>query len=773
MRHKDKMQLSRVGARVRVADVDQAGAQKWQDAKTGTITGFLPDGDLGINILMDGAEQPVFVAWSDLDLLDERPRDHLLEIPIAEVVPSRWQYRKTFDSGALLELAQSIQRHGLINPILIFKHESGGFELIAGERRIRAAWALAWAANDPDLDLKTAIGKVAASVWWDDWLDYDPGLGAEATIRAELRPGGPDMYREIAIVENLQREDPSPIEEASAYGALIDQEGWTQAALARHLGKSEGYVSQRLGLLGLAEEVKATVHDGTIPFASARAIATVPEPIQATLAQVVEKSLTSDEQANTRQVQALAGQIRRFFDAERWQPAEGALIRAGTKNRLRLLRYHIGYLMKNDPDRAGDAAGQLQYLAGVKYLGKKPATLANENYQTVKVLNVLTGADHNAYDGPDPYWQAYAMLKGHDCDGCQLSAAPVPETIEDMRCHCARWCGDPAVKTCLNWIGPEDPTVINLQWEHREILADHGGDLTIAPKPWGESADLYLDDVDQYSTLITLAAKILADQRAAEDRRKTLGHLENMRAYWALQPAGLSPDALFTLTHDQCHACKRCGHYRPELEQDPEVGVPCRFAAEPLPGQWGKGVRGPAYAVIVRHDGVMALRCERFVVAEIPTLAPVKGISFPKDKAGRALVLEWLKGVSRVGLGWSDRAGALDAPLSWLPYERPTDDWRNRDKMIGYIRENWTELGDRGIARLISVAQSEARAAGNHDGAMILMAPTTGDVERWGVVRWNEFIARKQPDYQYPEGWPTPWLDSGLSETDDPGGGDG
>ena len=148
-------------------------------------------------------------------------RTTLTAVPIDRVHPNPEQPRRHFDEDALAELAASISQHGILQPVIV-KRDGDGFLIMAGERRYRAA-----------------------------------RLAGLTVIPALVRNDDP---LEIAIIENLQRENLSPLEEAEGLGALIDQYGYTHEALAEVIGKSRPYVSNTLALRRLPEDIKREVH---------------------------------------------------------------------------------------------------------------------------------------------------------------------------------------------------------------------------------------------------------------------------------------------------------------------------------------------------------------------------------------------------------------------------------------------------------------------------------------------------------------------------------
>jgi ParB family transcriptional regulator, chromosome partitioning protein len=176
-------------------------------------------------------------------------------VPIELIRPGAFQPRRRFVEAELDALAQSIREKGIIQPLLVrpVAGEEAAFELIAGERRWRAAQRI--------------------------------GMHEVPVI---VRPLGEAL--EVALVENLQREDLSPLEEADAYRRLMDEFGRTQAALAEAVGKSRSHVANTLRLLSLPAAVRRRLDDGELSAGHARALLAAPDPA-AVAAQVVRRGL--------------------------------------------------------------------------------------------------------------------------------------------------------------------------------------------------------------------------------------------------------------------------------------------------------------------------------------------------------------------------------------------------------------------------------------------------------------------------------------------------
>lgn len=163
----------------------------------------------------------------------------ILEIPVDEIRSNPHQPREYFDEESLRELSESIKEHGLIEPIIV-KKSIKGYDLVAGERRTKAA-----------------------------------RLAGLTKIPAIIRDFTDQQMMEIALIENIQREDLSPIEEATAYKNYIDTTGLTQEEVANKFGKSRSYITNLLGLLSLPKYVQKEVMNGTISMSHARVLSKI------------------------------------------------------------------------------------------------------------------------------------------------------------------------------------------------------------------------------------------------------------------------------------------------------------------------------------------------------------------------------------------------------------------------------------------------------------------------------------------------------------------
>ncbi len=193
------------------------------------------------------------------------------QIPVENLVPGRYQPRHFMDEVKIAELAQSIRENGIIQPLLVRQHaeEEGSFEIIAGERRWRAA----------------QMAKVHEI----------PVIVKELTDQEAL---------EIGLVENLQRQDLSVLEEAEGYQRLIEEFSHTQEVLSKTVGKSRSHVANMMRLLGLPEAVKKMLDRNELSAGHARALLNAPEQLD-TARQVIKQGL------NVRQTERLVKKLQR------------------------------------------------------------------------------------------------------------------------------------------------------------------------------------------------------------------------------------------------------------------------------------------------------------------------------------------------------------------------------------------------------------------------------------------------------------------------------
>lgn len=201
-------------------------------------------------------------------IVNETPKDEVVELEIKDLMSNPYQPRKVFDDDALKELSESIKEHGVFQPIIVRKSVKG-YNIIAGERRVRAS-----------------------------------GLAGLTKIPAIIRNFSDDEMMQIALLENLQRENLTSIEEAKAYKAIIESLRLTQDELARKLGKSRSHITNMLGLLRLPLNVQDMVLYGKISMGHARVLSKLENHDQ--IEELANKVLTDN--LSVRELESLASE---------------------------------------------------------------------------------------------------------------------------------------------------------------------------------------------------------------------------------------------------------------------------------------------------------------------------------------------------------------------------------------------------------------------------------------------------------------------------------
>ena len=216
-------------------------------------------------------------------------------ITVNKLVVNPFQPRKIFNEEALQELAESIKEHGIIQPIVVRKKEKK-YEIIAGERRFRAA-------------------KLAG-------LNEVPAIVKEMTEQQMM---------EVAILENLQREDLTPIEEAEAYSSLIENLNFTQEELAKRLGKSRPHIANHIRLLQLPEDVRQLMNEGTLSMGHGRALLGLKNKER--IEEIAQKVLTQN--LNVRQLESLVHQLNEGVSHETKEKVKKDVFVQATESQLR------------------------------------------------------------------------------------------------------------------------------------------------------------------------------------------------------------------------------------------------------------------------------------------------------------------------------------------------------------------------------------------------------------------------------------------------------
>lgn len=213
------------------------------------------------------------------DIEEDKTRN-VTEINLTDIKKNPYQPRKSIDDEKLKEMLQSIREHGVIQPVLVRKVDQG-YELVAGERRMRAAQ-----------------------------------LAKLEKIPAVIRDFNENEMLEISLIENIQRENLNPLEEAEAYKRLMEEFGFNQEKIAERLGKSRPVIANTLRLLSLEEKVKSYLKEGKISAGHARALASIEEmELQREVAEeILKKNLT------VRKVEEVLQQLKKKKEKEESPP---------------------------------------------------------------------------------------------------------------------------------------------------------------------------------------------------------------------------------------------------------------------------------------------------------------------------------------------------------------------------------------------------------------------------------------------------------------------
>ena len=208
----------------------------------------------GLGEKEDTAEKTAVIESEEID---DSVFDEVKKIPVQEIVPNRFQPRTVFADEKIEELSLTIRTHGIIQPIVV-RQVDGRYEIIAGERRYRAVQKLGW-----------------------------------ETIPAIVKDFNDTETASVALIENLQREELSAIEEAVAYAKLLELHDLTQEALAQRLGKGQSTIANKLRLLKLPQEVQDALLQKKITERHARALIPLkkPDPQIILLSEIIEKQL--------------------------------------------------------------------------------------------------------------------------------------------------------------------------------------------------------------------------------------------------------------------------------------------------------------------------------------------------------------------------------------------------------------------------------------------------------------------------------------------------
>ena len=267
--------------------------------------------------------EPIDYSKVEERILTETPSEEIKMVKLDELRSNPYQPRKVFDEEALKELALSIKEHGVFQPIII-KKSIKGYEIIAGERRVKAS-------------------KMAG-------LEEIPAI---------IRDFSDNEMMEIALLENLQRENLNAIEESTAYKKLLETLGLTQEELAKRLGKSRSHITNMLGLLTLPDEVQQALNNKELSMGHARIISKLENKEQ----QIALTKKVIEEGLSVRQLEEMTSSNERFVRAheikKKAQPQnpeyqylqEELCERLGTKVKVKNNKIEISFVNGNDLNR--------------------------------------------------------------------------------------------------------------------------------------------------------------------------------------------------------------------------------------------------------------------------------------------------------------------------------------------------------------------------------------------------------------------------------------
>lgn len=235
---------------------------------------------------------------TDMDSFSEKKAaETVVMLPLKQLRPNPYQPRKQFEEAALQELAASIQKNGVFQPIIV-RESVNGYEIVAGERRFRAS-----------------------------------EIAGKPTIPAIIRPVAESLMMQVAILENLQRADLNPLEEAEAYATFMKRLKLTQAEVAKRLGKSRPYIANSLRLLTLPQAVKILVQRQQLSTGQARTLLGLHDKNQ--MVELAHKVVR--ENLTVRQVEKLVNQMNQVQPTSPSAPQKSPYLRASeTRLAMRL-----------------------------------------------------------------------------------------------------------------------------------------------------------------------------------------------------------------------------------------------------------------------------------------------------------------------------------------------------------------------------------------------------------------------------------------------------
>ncbi|MDX8045458.1 ParB/RepB/Spo0J family partition protein [Gracilibacillus sp. S3-1-1] len=220
------------------------------------------------------------------EVVEEKSSDKIVEVELKECRPNPYQPRKVFEADAIEELKESVLQHGILQPLIV-RQSIKGYEIVVGERRYRAA-------KEAQL----------------------------STIPVVIKDLTDEQMMELALLENIQREDLTPVEEATAYDRLINELNITQDQLSKRLGKSRSHIANLVRLLSLPADVITKINNGSISMGHGRALLGLKDKKH--INPVVNRIVT--EKLNVRQVEALINELNNKAPKKKKKPKKDIFI---------------------------------------------------------------------------------------------------------------------------------------------------------------------------------------------------------------------------------------------------------------------------------------------------------------------------------------------------------------------------------------------------------------------------------------------------------------
>lgn len=612
----------------------------------------------------------------------------IISLGVERIHPGRFQPRDraAITDESLADLAASIKKCGILNPLIGTPTGEKGkpieVELVAGERRWRAA-------------------KLA-------------GLTA---LPVQLIDGDDDSLFAASIVDNLQREDLTPIEEARALKQMQEKRGLSQRKLATVLGKSQPWVQQRLALLEVSPKVRELVNTRVFSLAHVRALAGMPEAVQEATAVHLGDQADKGLPMTSRKVMNLGQRVKSFLDPAKFEGAEATPMDAMMRNALIAMRF----LLETQPEDilAKAVARLVQDESNGSLLGR---TAFRSLYDVAPIVTLLADPDEwrGQYHRSEWWTKAIALGTGRVCLNCIFDGVAMPEARPaDWPPVCGRWSKgwEETNVGCSQCILPTDAVdiALNPKWQFRKMGSTHV-----------KSVDELVTRLAKAAAAEANASEIQAKSDAEKNRERIADFKRRCRQ--ALNHGGITFDG----DHVQAQWCARCA--QGDLEG-------CVYADKAIGDSWHKR---PEFRVLLLIDEGnvtrVVPRCEMFRCSEThlgEVLAPTAGFAFPGDRKERKTVIRWLRGLVE-----SQDGNAIWSALRWLPYERAHKQHYYRDGLVHYILANWN---DETVPVLLSAAESES-AALHHGGlTFTLYNPSTHIDETWVEVEWNSYVDGESP----------------------------